>query len=157
MKYGLSDQVREIAERRYIHPAIQAGQNHFSVSVRELMKDLRPIGFPPNNWPQICSAIQAGKFLRANGLEIESVDGPQSKQSSTVVVRYRIINPPGASALPSVKLGSPDAKQETPEEWAHRLTGQLSGLLKDEIKEFGGTEAFIRWVRGYDEEDKGAA
>ena len=27
------------------------------------------------------------------------------------------------------------------------------GLLKDEIAEYGGTEGYIRWVRGYDEEE----
>jgi hypothetical protein len=45
------------------------------------------------------------------------------------------------------------ATEETPEEWAHRLTAQISGLLKEELAEYGGGEAFLRWVRGYDEED----
>jgi len=44
----------------------------------------------------------------------------------------------------------PDEEQqrdETPEEWAHRMTGKLCGLLKDEIAAFGGGDAFLRWVR----------
>ena len=36
---------------------------------------------------------------------------------------------------------------ETPEERACRLTEKIRGILKDEIAEFGGAEAFIRWVR----------
>jgi hypothetical protein len=29
----------------------------------------------------------------------------------------------------------------------------MRGLLKDELAEYGGGEAFLRWVRGYDEEE----
>ena len=43
--------------------------------------------------------------------------------------------------------------EESPEARAKRLVGKLRGLLKDELAEYGGGEAFIRWVRGYDEED----
>jgi hypothetical protein len=42
---------------------------------------------------------------------------------------------------------------ETPEAKALRLTEKLRGLLKEELAEYGGGEAFLRWVRGYDEED----
>jgi hypothetical protein len=42
---------------------------------------------------------------------------------------------------------------ETPAERAQRLISKLAGLLKDELAEYGGGEAFIRWVRGYDEDD----
>jgi hypothetical protein len=38
-------------------------------------------------------------------------------------------------------------RDETPEEWAHRMTGKLYGLLRDEIAAFGGGDAFLRWVR----------
>jgi hypothetical protein len=41
---------------------------------------------------------------------------------------------------------------ETPSERAHRLTEKMRGLLKEEIAEYGGGEAFLRWVRGYDED-----
>jgi len=34
------------------------------------------------------------------------------------------------------------------------VTGKLAGLLKDELAEYGGGDAFIRWVRGYDEGDE---
>ena len=92
MNYGLSDQVRAVALKKYVQPAILAGKMRFSVSVRDLMQHLRADGFPERNWPQVCTAIQAQKFLRENGLEIEGVDGPPMKQSPTVVVRYQVAN-----------------------------------------------------------------
>ena len=42
---------------------------------------------------------------------------------------------------------------ETPEAWAFRLTEKMRGLLKEELAEYGGGEAFLRWVRGYDEDE----
>jgi hypothetical protein len=36
---------------------------------------------------------------------------------------------------------------------AKRLTEALRGLLKEELREHGGTEAFVRWIRS----DKDAA
>ena len=155
MNYGLSDQVRSVATDKYVQPAIRAGKLRFSVAVRDLMQHLEPLGFPARNWPQICSAIQAEKFLRAHGIEIEAVDGPPKKQSSTVVVRYRFANPqaqPGSAAPPFQEMPAATGG-ETPEEWAHRMTGKLFGLMKDEIAALGGSEAYLRWVRGYDEED----
>lgn len=110
------------------------------------MNDLRPTGFPGNNWHQVCSAIQAKKFLRENGLKIERVDGPPSKTSSTVVVHYRLPEDPrsaGSTVHEEVEVPA----EETPEVWAQRLTGRLRGLFKDEIGAMGGTEAFMRWVR----------
>ena len=155
MNYGLSDQVRSVATDKYVQPAIRAGKLRFSVSVRDLMQHLEPMGFPARNWPQICSAIQAEKFLRAHGIEIEAVEGPPKKQSSTVVVRYRFANPqaqPG-SAAPPIQDKPEATGGETPEEWAHRMTGKLFGLMKDEFAAVGGGEAFLRWVRSEDEDE----
>lgn len=144
--HGLSDQVRRVALRKYLRPAMAEGRVQVSVAARSLMDDLRPTGFPANNWHQVCSAIQAKRFLRDNGLEIERVDGPPSKTSSTVVVHYRLPEEPRPSRN-SAHEGVEVTAEETPEEWAHRLTGRLRGLLKDEIGLMGGTEAFMRWVR----------
>lgn len=154
MRHGLSDQVRALALKHYIEPAKRAGKTHFSIAVRDLMQELRPKGFPAENWRQVCTAIQAEKFLRSSGLEIEAVDGPPSKTSTTVVVRYRVAIP-GAAAEPTEILSSArqsDDRQETPEERAHRLTGKIFGLLKDELAEYGGGEAFLRWIRSDDDE-----
>jgi len=154
MNHGLSDQVRTVALDKFVRPAVQAGKVRFSVVVRDLMRHLRADGFPERNWPQVCTAIQAGKFLRENRLEIEGVDGPPKKQSSTVVVRYRVarLEAPIATTEGCTREGEkPDA--ESPESWAFRLTERLRGLLKEEIAAHGGAEGYMRWVRGYDEEE----
>jgi hypothetical protein len=160
MNYGLSDQVRTVALEKYVHPAIRAGKLQFSVAVRDLMRHLQADGFPAKNWPQICTAIQAEKFLRMNGLEIEGIDGPPKKQSPTVVVHYRVAkpgaqttartNPPiGVDSSSSAELVS---SNETPSARAFRLTEKMRGLLKTELAEYGGGEAFLRWVRSEDED-----
>jgi hypothetical protein len=149
--HGLSDQVRSVARTNYVEPAIRAGKKQFPVAVRDLMMDLRDQGFPPKNWPQICNALQTPKFLRENCLEIEGVDGPPSKMSSTVVVRYRVAGVTQPKPPSSVEASGPE--DESHEERTHRLVERLRGKLKDEIAAFGGGEALIRWVRGYDEEE----
>jgi hypothetical protein len=156
MNHGLSDQVRAVALKKFVYPALSAGRTSFSVPVRDLMRHLQADGFPARNWPQVCTAIQAEKFLRAHGLEIEGVDGPPKKLSTTVVVRYRIVNADqrADSAAPHLFMKRPNP-EESPEQWAHRMTGKLFGLMRDEFASFGGGEAFLRWVRSEDE-DAGA-
>ncbi len=155
INFGLSDQVRSVARNKYVEPAIRAGKTRVSVAARDLMDDLRPMGFPDKNWHQICSAIQAEKFLRANDLEIEGVDGPPSGTSSTVVVHYRVAGTSGSTGgrTPGTQSIVPPPG-ETPEEWAHRMTGKIFGLMKDEFAAFGGGEAFLRWVRSENEDDE---
>ncbi|HME57860.1 MAG TPA: hypothetical protein VKF63_05945 [Terracidiphilus sp.] len=154
MNHGLSDQVRAVALEKYVHPAIRAGKVQFSVAVRDLMRHLQADGFPERNWPQVCTAIQAQKFLRENGLEIEGIDGPPKKQSSTVVVRYQVVSRVAKPTTGTVGLEGEVAnlKEESPSERSYRLTEKMRGLLKEELAEYGGGEAFLRWVRGYDEE-----
>jgi hypothetical protein len=154
MNHGLSDQVRAVALEKYVHPAIRAGKVQFSVAVRDLMRHLQADGFPERNWPQVCTAIQKQQFLRENGLEIESVDGPPKKQSPKVVVRYRVAS---QALKPTTGIVGQEEEianlsYETPSERAYRLSEKLRGLLKEELAEYGGGEAFLRWVRGYDEE-----
>ncbi len=155
MNVGLSDQVRALARSKYVHPAILAGKRQFSIPVRDLLEELLSSGFPARNTPQVCSALRTMKFLRDNGLEIESVDGPPSKQSPTVVVRYRVSKQgEGKSQRGNQPVGEgirPD--EESPEEWAFRLTEKLRGLLKEELADYGGGEAFLRWVRSEDDEN----
>ena len=154
MNLGLSDQIRALARAKYVNPAILAGRGQFSIRVRDLLGDLNAEGFPGGHTPQICSALQTSKFLRENGLEIEGVDGPPSKMSPTVVVRYRVASSgvkPGVreNAL-EIQQAAPD--QEDPEAWALRVTEKIRGLLKDELAEYGGGEAFLRWVRSESED-----
>ena len=90
MNRGSSDQVRAIAKEKYVKPALDSGKTRFAVAVKDLWEDLVALGFPPANVPQVCTALRKKEFLRENGLEIEGIDGPPSKQSTTVVVRYRV-------------------------------------------------------------------
>jgi hypothetical protein len=154
MNSGLSDLVRTVAQERYVKPAKQAGKLQFSIRVRDLLNDLQTEGFPAGHTPQICSALQTSKFLRENGIQIEGTDGPPSKQSPTVVVHYRVAS---ETVQHGVRNDLPEnarepVNEETPEEWAHRTTSKLQGLLKNEIAEMGGAQAYMRWVRSDDEE-----
>lgn len=151
--YGLSNQVRSVALKKYIQPAARAGKTRVAIAVRDLMNDLRPLGFPERNWHQICTAIQTKNFLRDSGAEIESVDGPASKTSSTVIVHYRIAGAFNSETEPPKQQSEGAPPDETPEEWAHRVTGKLYGLMKEEFAAFGGGEAFLKWVRSEDKED----
>jgi len=125
----------------------------FSIPVKGLMKELEAEGFPKNHARQFCTALTSDKFLRANGLEKEGVDGPPSKESPTVVVRYRLADSEARTAIEARSGGEIDPQDETPSERAYRLAEKMRGLMKDELAEYGGGEAFLRWVRGYDEEE----
>jgi hypothetical protein len=153
MNLSLSDQVRMVAETKFVKPARDAGRREVSIPVRELMDILESQGFPRNHTPQICNALQTGKFLGPNSLKITGIDGPKSKTSTTVVIHYRIDE--GSSGADDPSGGSPRPVSSTPEgaeARAQRLTDSLRGLLKKEIAAHGGTEAFIRWVRSDDED-----
>lgn len=155
MQKGSSEKVRAIATERYVLPALRAGKKQFAVAVKDVLHDLIAEGFPSSNIPQVCSALRKREFLRENGIEIEGIDGPPSKQSTTVVYRYRAIQ---AAAQSTDKTSEPVraphfAVEEPAAARALRLSGKLRGLLKDELAEYGGGEAFLRWVRGTDEED----
>jgi hypothetical protein len=150
---GLSDQIRAVARAKFVYPATLAGKREFSIPVRDLLAELQTGGFPARNTPQVCSALQTAKFLRENGLVIDSIDGPPSKMSTTVVVRYRMADSEARTATEARSCGEIAPQDETPSERAYRLTEKMRGLLKDELAEYGGGEAFLRWVRGYDEEE----
>src|ERR1700726_3027403 len=87
-------------------------------------------------------------FLMENGLEIEGVDGPPSKMSQTVVVRYRVEDAKANRARSGT--GTTDERDDDPQARAKRLTDKLRGLLKEELAEYGGGEAFLRWIRSED-------
>ncbi|GGH13228.1 hypothetical protein [Silvibacterium dinghuense] len=149
----LSDKVREVAVSMYIRPARKSGKNEFSIPVRGLSETLDGEGFPRNHIPQICSAIQAQKFLREQNLEIVRVDGPEKKQGTTVVVHYRVIRENGGSISRSIMPPSDSSIIETPKDKADRLIAKIRGVLRDEIASYGGAEGFIRWVRSEEDED----
>jgi hypothetical protein len=147
---GLSDRVRSLVTEKYVLPALRAGEIRFRIGVKDVLNDFSEKGdFPRFRTPVICQALLGDKLLTQNGLEIESVDGPPSKQSRSVVVHYRVV----ASGNVSEVGNFTPPVLETAEQRAFRLTERIRGLMKDEIAAHGGTEGFIRWVRSDEEED----
>jgi hypothetical protein len=155
MQRGSSELVREVALENHIHPAISAGKQHFSIAVRDLMKELRPLGFPASNYAQICSSIREKGFVKGNGLKIVGFDGPPSGQSSTVVVHYEMVGTDVPTTLSNTAPPVSDSgvqSVESPAARAQRLMEGLRGLLKEEFKEYGGGEAFLHWIRSEDDD-----
>jgi hypothetical protein len=155
METSISDKVRAFAREKYVIPQLESGKRQFSIRVKEVFKDLKKEGFPvARRTPLICKALTGPKFLNENGLVKERVDGPPSETSPTVEIWYRVAVTKPTPAVSSVH-GNMELTNdgETPEAKALRLTEKLRGLLKEELAEYGGGEAFLRWVRGYDEED----
>lgn len=148
MAVGLSEKIRSMARMKYVDPAMRSGHTRFSIRVRDLISDLQAEGIPPTYTPQICSALQTRKFLVENGLEIEEVEGPPKKVSPTVVIKYRVQEASGVNLLATAD----HVTSEDPSTRAFRLTEKLRGILKDELAEYGGGEAFLRWIRSDDEE-----
>jgi hypothetical protein len=144
---SLSDQIRSIALKKHVEPAIRAGRTEFSIAVRELMTEAESMGIrTKQRTPPFCSAIQKQEFLTRYGLTVVTVDGPAKKQSTRVVVHYRI-----------KAAGEGRVRQEpieTPQQRAYRLTEKLRGLLKDELAVYGGGEAFLKWVRSEDDDEE---
>jgi hypothetical protein len=141
-----SDQVRSVARAKYVEPALHSGKREFAIRVRDMLDTLVPLGFPVGNTNQICEVLQKPKFLGENSLEIVGVDGPPSKRSTTVVVKYRVVG----EAMGMMRSSAVSPKEDSKER-AKRLTENLRGLLKVELAGYGGGEAFLKWVRSEDE------
>jgi hypothetical protein len=151
---GLSDRIRLLVSERYVQPAMKLGSERLSIRVKDILKDVAGDASARGRTPAICEVLQGRKLLRENDLEIEGVDGPPSKQSTTVVVHYRILHPGrwagAASADKDVQATATSV--ETAKERARRLTNKMAGLLKDEMAAYGGGDAFMKWIRSDDDE-----
>jgi len=148
-KSGLSDRIRLLVSERYVQPAMKLGSDRLSIRVKDILNDVAHDPEARGRTPAICEVLQGKKLLKENDLEIEGVEGPPSRQSTTVVVHYRILHPgilnPG---ILNRNSEAPDAApEETSAERARRLTNKLAGLLKDEMAAYGGGDAFMRWIR----------
>lgn len=152
MNSGSSNLVRQIALDNYVRPAASAGKGRFQIAVKDVMKDLQVVGFPPANYHQICTSLKTRKFLRENSLEIESIEGPRSGSSPTVVYHYRRISDGlgQAESAASSDVGMPEEEAAAK---AKRLTDTLLGLFSEELAEYGGGEAFLRWIRSEEDTD----
>lgn len=149
MTAKLADKVRAIAIQKYVQPARRSGANEFSIPVRELLKDLEQADFPRNYTPLVCNSIRTKRFQRENDLEITRIDGPKSQTGTRVVVHYRIL---GRDQNPADESSETRSPSEPAQERAARLVAGLRGLLRQEIRKQGGSEAFVRWVRSDDED-----
>jgi hypothetical protein len=150
MSQKLADQVRALAIQKYVQPAKRAGLKEISIAVKDLLKSLEGTDFPLNYTPLVCNSIRTKAFQRENHLEIVRVDGPKSQTGTRVVVHYRILGD-GSAGIASEGKGN-EGQKELPGNRARRLTENLRGLLKRELSEHGGAEAFIHWVRSDDED-----
>lgn len=150
MSVGLSDQIRSFARSKYVAPALRDGRHEFSIRVKDILSNEH---IPLRNTPQVCDALMGRRFLRDNDLEIEAVDGPPSKRSSTVVIHYRVVQPESAPGYASQgATNHQPAPGEDAAARAARLTEKLAGILKQELTEYGGSEPFLRWVRSQKED-----
>lgn len=182
MNLGLSEKVRKTAEATHLRRAKLQGLGEFSIHVLDMQHELRKEGFPPNHVRQICEALRSQEFLRRNRLNLLRTDGPPSLTSTTVIFHYAFaegdrdthapaVSTPSprpapdshvklggtvlASAMPSLNEGNKEAQRnETSAQRARRLTNSIRGILKDELAEYGGGEAFLRWIRS---DESGAA
>jgi hypothetical protein len=85
---------------------------------------------PANRIPLICRALKSRQLLEENHAVLESVVGPASGLSSTVVYTYRLEAP---KELPT------DA---APEPMALDRFAALHGILRSAYEKLGGAEAF---------------
>jgi hypothetical protein len=147
-----ADYIRKYAADHYIKPARNRGESRISIPVGKIEADLRKVGLETGRTPAVCSALRGRKFQKEYEVFLDHFDGPPSGQSTTVVFHYLLPakKGPGANGQP----GIPTEPKETSEEWAKRLTDKLKGLLKDELAEYGGGEAFLKWMRSEDDEER---
>ena len=118
----LTDNIRAEAAARYIEPARRRGDREVRITAGELHKALGLV----NKVPSVCQALRSREFQRANGIELRSVVGPPSGQSTTVVFTYSL----------------PESQPKSP----HPLWG-LRGAGKELFRELGGGEEFVRKER----------
>lgn len=149
MDAKLADKVRAIALEKYIEPAKKAGNTEFSIAVKDLLKDLERVDFPLNYTPLVCNSIKTKSFQRENHLKITRIDGPKSQTGTRVVVHYRVLEEKDSL---DHEVAFEDRQNEMPSERAQRLTEGLRGLLRQELAQRGGAEAFVRWIRSDDED-----
>jgi hypothetical protein len=156
----MSDKIRAYAERNYVEPARRNGRQTFAIPVRDVLDFfVEKEGLPRQNVPQICQALRTPrKFLNPHGLMLERVDGPEKQQSPTVVFHYRFVpgrhshQDPATAAVGS----SPGIDADESSEVARKTEAfmKLRGLLREDLAEFGGGEAFLRWLRTDPDKDR---
>lgn len=148
----MSSKIRAYAEHKYVIPARRAGQQRFSIPVREVLNSMvEKEGLPRQNVPQVCQALRSPrKFLDPLGLRIERVDGPEKQTSTTVVFHYRFHKERMASEKNQSERGAVPVGGDA----SGSPISRLYGLLRNELAEYGGGEAFLKWLRTDPEKDR---
>jgi len=121
-----ADQIRRHARERYVLPARQRKQQRFSITVGNVVRELKMAG----RVPAVCSALKTRRFLESNDLRLVAASGPKSGQSTTVTYTFEFLEGNRSSL-------------ENDDSWK-----QLRGTLKDVFAELGGGEAYLRAERG---------
>jgi len=121
-----ADQIRMHARQRYVLPARQRKQQRFSITVGNVVRELKMAG----RAPAVCSALKTRRFLQGNDLRLVGATGPKSGQSTTVIYTYQFL-----------EGNRPSPRND--DSWK-----QLRGTLKDVYAELGGGEAYLRAERG---------
>ncbi|HEY4379209.1 MAG TPA: hypothetical protein VGN01_02620 [Acidobacteriaceae bacterium] len=133
------DEIRRIATERFVNRARDSGQKRFSIPIKALIELAEVEGMSTKQrTPAFCTAIQTGKFLKAHGLRVESVDGPASKKSTTVVVHYVLDDVQEGQSQGRATPSSGDDATRDP-------LLALRGVLRGAIRE--GAAAFLRELR----------
>lgn len=123
---GTSDLVRSYVVEKYIEPA----RKRHDVSVQVVAGEVHRALKLSQRIPLVCNALRSDKFLRANNLELEKLEGPPSKQGPSVVFTYRL------------KFGS-----DIPKESLLDAFDSIYGIGKQAFAALGGGEAFLRRER----------
>jgi hypothetical protein len=136
MHGDMSNKIRSWAESVYVAPARRDGRKRFAIPVRDVLESLvEREGLPRQNVPQVCQALRSPrKFLEPLGLEIEKIEGPEKQTSTTVVYHYKFRH------SESVSAEEPSSEKKSP-------LKALFGLLREELAELGGGEAFLKTLR----------
>jgi hypothetical protein len=117
------------------------------------MSAMEAQGFPKNHPRQFCTALKKQSFLREKGLRLDHTERSSAGRSDDgrhVVLHFTVDG--RSESRVSTETTSETARQETAHERAVRLTEKLRGILKDELAEYGGGEAFLNWIRSEDDE-----
>ncbi len=155
MATGWSEKTRQFAEKEYVLPA---SPTRAPIRIRhgDIQASLRRLGMPAQNANQVGTSLESEKFWKPRGLKLCSPKG--QSRSSDSVYEFRFADLDTLVGDSTFSSGSGPAAvasiSEEPRDRAKRVVDGLFGLLKEEIASYGGTEAFMRWVRS--EEDEAA-
>jgi hypothetical protein len=150
---GWSEKTRQFAEQEYVIPARRT-REPIRIRHGDIQARLRRLGMPAQNANQVGTSLESEKFWKPRGLLLCSPKGQSRSVDS--VYEFQFVEPCGSSGDP-LTAGTSSSKSdhlqsEDPASRAKRVVDGLCGLLKEEIASYGGTEAFMRWVR-FEESD----